>query len=516
MRFSRVLLPAVFVLATPLVFAATREKTTVEVVQVPVYIRTGAGSVRGLTRDNFDLRVNGKPQQIDYFDVVDFATLSGEQARDPRQRRLYVLMFDLINTSPASVLRAKRAAEKYLAGAQASDYFAVALLDRYHGIEFIVPFTRDQATLRRAVASFSASSPDDPLRLTVTPAERAIFINDTGRDIADLRRAGGDLAAAMAIEAGRSRVADELDDLGDLAQRLAPLEGFKHVILLSHGFSNALLANSRQRANYMGLPEVQPASYRSTLIPSSFGSELPFAQQNMRKKFAAAGVFLDAIDTSGIPPYDTPRNDSLHYMLADTGGQIVELRNDLAGALQHLTDSQQVVYLLGFHAPATGRKQNAISVRVNGAPRGSTVAYRQSYESFAQSFSSTDGLRLADVVINDIPQNGVTMTTSVVAAPKRATVNVTIPGRELLALAGNDTTLTGEALIYVFNGQTSVAFAKKAIDIDVPRAGGLSTSNVEITHTFDLPPGTYAMKVLVRIQGQDTLAFARRDFAVEE
>jgi len=507
MRFSRVLLPAVFALAAPLVFAAAREKTTVEVVQVPVSIRTDHGSVRGLTRDNFELRVNGKPQQIDYFDVVDFATISPDQARDPRQRRLYVLMFDLANSSPVSVLRAKRAAETYLSTAQASDYFAVALR-RYKGIEFLVPFTRDRATLRRAVASFRGSS-DDPLRLTVAPSERAAFSNDDSRDFADRRAAGAGLAAEMAIEAGRGRVVDEMEALSELAQRLAPLEGFKHIVLLSQGFGNALLAaNSRPPLNNIrGSAEPQLVSNR--MQTTNFDSELPSAQQTMRKKFASAGVFLDAIDISGIPPYDTPRNDSLYYMLADTGGQVVDLRNDLAGALQHLTDSQQVVYLLSFHAPATGRKQNSISVRVNGAPHGSTVAYRQSYASFADASSSSDGLRLADIIINDIPQNGVTMATSVATAPRRATVNVTIPGSELLAIAGNDPKLTGEALIYIFNGQTSVAFAKKAIDIDVDRA-------LEFTQAFDLPPGTYAMKVLVRIEGHDTLAFARKDFTVRE
>ena len=41
------------------------------------------------------LFVNAKLQSIDYFDVIDFATLSAEEARDPRQRRLYLLVFDL-------------------------------------------------------------------------------------------------------------------------------------------------------------------------------------------------------------------------------------------------------------------------------------------------------------------------------------------------------------------------------------------------------------------------------------
>lgn len=516
MRFSRVLLPAVFALATPLVFAATREKTTVEVVQVPVSIRTDAGSVRGLTRDNFDLRVNGKPQQIDYFDVVDFAALSEEQSRDPRQRRLYVLMFDLANSTPFSVLRARRAAEQYLAHAQASDYFAVGLR-RYKGVEFIVPFTRDRATLRRAVASFRGSS-GDPLRLTVTPTERAALDGDDSRMMAELQRSGGSLAAEMIIAANRSFLVHGMEDLGDLAERLAPIEGLKHVILLSHGFNYTLFAaNARPPVNFLREMSA-PSLVSNRSYPPEFDSSVPSAQREMQKKFAAAGVFLDAVDIAGIPAYDTPRNDSLYYLLADTGGQVVDLRNDLAGALQHLTNSQQVVYLLGFHAPATGRKQNAISVHVNGAPRGSTLAYRESYSTFVEPPSSSDGLRLADIVSNDIPQNGVTMTTSVAAALKRATVNVTIPGRELLAIADNDAKLTGEALIYVFKGQIAVAFAEKAIDIDVSRsrASGLDAGNVEITHSFDLPPGTYAMKVLVRIDGHDTLAFARKDLTVTE
>src|SRR4051794_21565027 len=170
MRFFRVLLPSVLALVPIIISAApqTRDKTTVEVVQVPVSVTTGGSSVRGLTRDDFTLRVNGKAQPIDYFDVIDFAAVSNEQLRDPRQRRLYVLAFDLPHTGPADMYRAKRAAEQYLANAQPSDYFAVALVDRYGDINFIVPFTRDRDALRRAVATFHAASPKDPLALTVT------------------------------------------------------------------------------------------------------------------------------------------------------------------------------------------------------------------------------------------------------------------------------------------------------------------------------------------------------------
>jgi VWFA-related protein len=508
MRFSRVLLPSVLVLIPILASAApqTRERTTVEVVQVPVSITTDGSSVRGLTRDDFTLRVNGKAQPIDYFDVVDFAAVSNEQLRDPRQRRLYVLAFDLPNTSPFAMYRAKRAAEEYLANAQPSDYFAVALIDRYADVNFLVPFTRDRDALRRAVATFHAASPKDPLRLTVTPAERAVFTFDNTAEIEQLRRMGANEAADQMIEANRNRLADEFDALGNLAQRMAPLEGYKHVVVLSGGFGQATsIASPRAPTNLRGNVEPQFAAYSN---PIRFDSTTPFAQQRMQKKFAASGVFLDAIDVAGLRPYDAPYDDSLHFLVADTGGQVVEHRNDLTAAMKRLTDSQQVVYLLGFRAPQTGRKENAISVHVAGRPRGSNVAYRESYSSTPDKPSSNDGLRLADIIINDVPQNGITMTTSIATAPKRATVNVALPGRELAALAGDDAKIKGEALLYVFAGQKAVAFAHK--DLDVRDA-----ANVEIAQSFDLPPGTYAMKVLVRLDN-DTLAFDRKDFTIGE
>jgi len=534
MRFSRVLLPALLILAaTPIVSAQqAKETTTVEVVQIPVYVTSAGASVRGLTRDDFTLRVNGRKHQIDYFDVVDFNALSSEQARDPRQRRLYVLTFDLANMAPFAMLRAKRAAEEYLAAAQPSDYFAIALLNRDDDIEFIVPFTRDKATLRRAVASFRAESNDDPLLLTVSSGERTALINDDASEIRDLRRMGADVAAELVADAARRRIDEQFETLGNLAKRLAPLEGYKHVVLLSRGFDSYLLMNGVSGLSG-GLGDAGPIAHGLRQVTSlnasslnysgarsynGFDSRLPDAQRRMQKEFNAAGVFLDAIDIEGLRPVGMSSNESLHFLISDTGGQVVEHRNDLKMAIQRLTDSQQVVYVLGFHAADTGHKENSISVDVAGAPRGSYVSYRESYSKIADKPSNSDGLRLADIVINDIPQNGITMTTEVTPASKKVSVKVTLPGRELLAIADGDAMVKGEALMYVFAGQTSVAFERKEIKVDVnqARTSGLDGSKVEMSQSFDLPPGTYALKVLVRLDGHDTLAFARKDFTVGE
>src|SRR3954454_19599506 len=132
----------VFLVATA-ALAQVRENVTVQVVEVPVHVVSNGGEpVTGLTRENFQLFVNGKPQKIDYFDALDFATLSPEQASDPRQRRLYTLVFDL-TSSPNELQRAQHAALKLLDEAAENHTFAVASIG-YSPLRMVVPFTRDR------------------------------------------------------------------------------------------------------------------------------------------------------------------------------------------------------------------------------------------------------------------------------------------------------------------------------------------------------------------------------------
>src|SRR6266516_7151105 len=86
--------------------AQVRESVTVEVVEVPVSITTSDGKpLRGLTKDAFELFVDGKRQAIDYFEAVDFSAPSAAQPaqsaeRPLRERRLYLLLFDLSFATP--------------------------------------------------------------------------------------------------------------------------------------------------------------------------------------------------------------------------------------------------------------------------------------------------------------------------------------------------------------------------------------------------------------------------------
>ena len=155
-------------------------------------------------------------------------------------------------------------------------------------------------------------------------------------------------------------------------------------------------------------------------------------------------------------------------------------------------------------------------MKLTGAPRFADLSYRPSYSTVVDPPDSADRLRLADIVMNDIPQNGVTTAVHVDATSNAATVEMEIPGRELLAHAVADA-VGAEAMFYVVSGATVVAFKTKRITIDVPRAGAaLAEAPLRVRETFDLPPGHYAAKLLVRIDGSGALGFARADFSVGE
>lgn len=500
------LLPLLF-LALP-ALAQVRESVTVQVVEVPVYV-TGAGGepVTSLGRENFQLFVNGKPQAIDYFDRIDFAALPAERAHDPRQRRLYMLVFDL-NVTPNDLHRARRAAMDLLDHAAADHTFAVATVGE-GATGVIVPFTRDTTVLRHAIRNLRVSLAGDPLRLSLTDGERGGVL--TLPDSLEERLL---LASEPDLEE-EEEISNLLFELGELAKRLSGMEGYKHVVYLSRGFNIAALTGITGPGKHGGLRNAFGSNRRAgSTLTYSPNASLMRQLKATAQQFTDAGVFLDAIDTAGLRPMqELSDNESLTAMVRPTGGTLIEHRNDLTDAMQALIDRQRVVYILGFRPDSTTRNNdtNRINVRLVDAPRGVRTAFRPAFSTSVAPPDTADRLRMADIVMNDIPQNGVT-------AELRAEgtlVELEIPGREVLAHAVGGA-VGAEAMFYIVKDAQVVAFRTKKVTVDVARAeSGLNEKPLRVVEPFDLPPGKYAAKVLVRIDGTGALGFARVDFTVE-
>lgn len=517
-----------FLCAFSLLAGTHRETTTVEVVQVPVYVSVDGQAVGGLTRGDFELYVNGKPQQVDYFDVLDFGSLPAAAAADPRQRRMYLFAFDMLFSPLNSLQRAQKAAEQYLEHALPGDVFAVARYTSNHGLELIVPFTRDRKLVHSALRMMSTKYAGDPLQLTMRTPGQALVDPERdfgGRELpSELTGTSSMLQAAreLAREPGRFIIQDQIVALTEVADRMAVLDGQKHVVWFSGGFNEAYVNGEWRRSNRQYYVPIQLGPVPSLTRFGAFGvfnadmfadSPPPRIGGDLRKlarHYNAAGVFLDAIDIAGIRPGQTVTdNESLFTLTRDTGGTVVEHENNLSTAIQTLTNQQRVVYVLGFKPPAGTKKASSIRVAVRNVPRNADINYRPSFASEVPLPAANDGLRLADILANDIPQTGLNLTATASATPGHVEVGVDVATRELLALSEGKN-LEAEALMYVYSGNAVVAFQKKRFTLE---AGKVDPSKpVHLSQTFDLPNGTYAAKVLVRYD--DQIGFTRSDFTV--
>jgi VWFA-related protein len=430
-------------------------------------------------------------------------------------RRLYVLIFDLAFSSPAALSRARNAAYEYVARAGPADVFSVGVFSAVKGLQLMVPFTRDRDIVRLAIKNLKPVAQDDPLHLALGPVERAELVTPKGyEERPEVQEMIDDSAAKeLSLMPARQRIIDEMASLGDFADRLALIEGNRHVVLLTSGF-DAALAHGGSPANRIEFPVNFGANAQVDRAPMRGSKRIGMSEplitagaNDMYARFNRAGVFLDCIDVEGVRLSfgSYAQSEGLSVLARGTGGQVILNRNNLVEAMQTLADRQRIVYVLGFHAADTGKRQNKLSVKLRGVDGRVDVSHRPSYSSSLPSTPTSDGLRIADILENDIAQNG--LTTSIAASGKR--VDVIVPARELIAL-GKD----AEVMLYVYAGQNVVAFTDKRISIDAARAD--AAKPVHVVESFDaLPPGRYMAKVLVRFDGVDALGFARTPMTVE-
>jgi len=491
--------------------AQVHENVTVELIEVPVYVFGPDGKpVRGLTKENFELRVDRRQQPIEYFDAMDFgvATTSApsQQPRTQRERRLYLLLFDQLYSLPTRLARAQRAAEYVVEHSnRASDLFAVATYTSNKGVQFATPFICDRAALRRAIETLSVSTARDPFHVAMSAAERMTWDekeNDLGliktgkfdSEVEETIRGGAANQDALA-EQSKQSIEDQLADYADLAQRLSQLEGQKHVLLFSEGFDSTKIhgGNNPVPVDLRSGGGLDARSFR--VLDQTF------------QKFRSAGVFLDAVDIAGLhhdpsKPYD---NDSLQFLAHGTGGEFVHNRNDFANAVTELTESQQVVYLLAFNR--RDARAGSIDVRVHGIPRGSRVSFRQGFGKASRS-TDVDPLQLADILINDVPQSGINIRLTASASE----LAVQLPTDEIVPQLV-DKTPDVETILYVFDSNGSAVFGGEKT-IKFTAAEREKKDPIVLRRRIDLPAGHYVAKAIARIAGTTSLGFARTEFTV--
>lgn len=535
--------------ALPLV-AQVRESVTVNLVEVPVTVVDREGNpIRGLTKANFEMLDDGKARAISSFEAIDFTSresLKSVSALNPAARRNFMLVFDLAFSSPKSMVKAQEAARAFInTMTQSYDRVAISTVDAEHGFRLLTAFTTDRNALLGAIGDPKNFAAIDPLQI----AGNAIY--EEGKNVSSAEipsqhgdRAGAaDPAAEQAHEISkqtarlddayvRARINRVITTLGGLAKMLNAVHGRKEVVLLSEGFDPKYVQGRDVRPSRELMEENEAASHGEIYNVDSdkrFGSADSMSViDRMAQFFKRSDVVMHAIDIQGLRVQNDLRegsrinsNEGLFLVSKPTGGDVFRDTNNLQADFEKLLRQQEVVYVLGFDAPAqkAGTFHN-LKVRLVNVPGNARITHRPGYYESGNESPIERSLTNAQIILNDMPQADLHV--AALAAPfptglknEQVPVILEINGDDLLKNA-NGKSATAEVFLYAFDDEGLVRdsmYQRMSLDLDKIGAK-LKGAGLKWYGTLSLPEGKYAVKSLVRVAETDRKGYVRTDVVV--
>jgi VWFA-related protein len=489
-------------------------RTDVDLVVVDVVVRDRAGNaVRGLTAADFEVREDNRPQQIVSFDVEEVTTerapdspgppvltvgpldVTTERAPAPEPepvkredlagRRLIVLLFDLSSMQPEELTRAGKAAVEYLDTQMAeADLVAVATVDV--ALNVVSDFSGDREQVKAAMARFSAV---DGVAFE-TPAAETAATDEAGAE-----------AAATSAEYDLFNNDARLRAIRTLVEMLGAIEQKKSVLYFSGGMSRSggdnqvelrAATSAAVRANVSlypvdtrGLQATVPGGDASRPSARGVGA---FSGRGVQQQFNSLFASQETLQT----------------LAADTGGRAFTDTNSFGEAFTQVQRDTSIYYLLGYNSTATAKdgRFRRISVRVKRSDL--RVDHRAGYyaeRDFTHTGRQDRERQLQEQLTSPVSATDLPVVVSAGwfrMAPDRYYIplSVAVPGSALRE--GRDrNTLDVMGLIRDEQGR-SVGKMRETIALGSSASAGLATQQVLYQSGLTLPPGRFAVKVVVR------------------
>ncbi|PYQ64206.1 MAG: hypothetical protein DMF53_08030 [Acidobacteria bacterium] len=538
MRSSSLLrspLPGLLLILAPMALAALPAKepkpptfegsSQVVAVEVPVNVVSRDGEpVRGLTAADFEVYDGSDKQAITSFEVIDLKTIQEPGAPGapeaapalpelrPAARRHFLLLFDLSFSTPTSILKARLAARDFvLHSLHPTDLAAVATYSLETGPKLIVTFTPDRVQLARAVdtlgyhQSLESGVHNDALRFLIEEPDAALLssVSGTSRtDRQDLKDAAiYEYLKSIALAAEKdersfqmSRISNYSRSLSQMARALNAVQGRKPDNV---AFGQTWFVDSDQR-------------FGNTGLQGEVG--------RMLEQFRRADCVIQAVDIGGLragaDEQARPSGEgALFYMAHDTGGELFKDANNLREPLDRMLEKTSVTYLLTFERSdlKTDGAYHRLKVKAK-LPPGARLTHRAGYYAprpFQQLDPLERNLLASDGIASAAPRRDLDI--NVLTAPFRATpergyvpVIIEASGKSLLA-GEKGKKLDVEIYAYVSDQQGRMRdFFNRRVALDLDKGGarkGMEEGGIKYYGHFDLEPGAYHVRVLVRNAG---------------
>lgn len=530
------------------------EATEVVVVEVPVQVVKDGEPVRGLTAKDFEVFDGRKKVAITGFEALDLDAAAAPAAPGVAAaqvpvsaRRHFLMLFDLTFSEPKSLFNARRAAQDVVKTLHPADLVAVATYNTLQGPQLILGFTPDRRQVSAALETLGlpkfVDRAQDPLRFVLSDAVRSAAQRPptdsvgTGAGVREATEAEMvDTLKSFAIVSDRAEktvqhemVRNLTVAFSQLARLMAEVEGRKYVVYLSEGFDSTLATGSgstgggNDLSNLVGEatsddrtsgdPVLSPSG--GTGSDSQFGDTRTLnALEKMLEEFRRADCAIQSVNIAGLRAdaeqglQRADGRESLLNMAKSTGGDFYENYNNLSTAMGQMLRRTGVTYVLSFQPEDVklDGSYRKLRVELKNAPRGARVVARPGWYAprpYKQQPVMARLLETANQMLG--PESG-SVSASVLAAPFAAAggmanvpVVVEVDGPSLLA-GKQEAQLPLEIYIYALNQDGAVAdFVTQTVGLDLTKAEStLRQAGLKYFANFQLPPGTYSIRTLVR------------------
>ncbi len=495
-----------------------RFSVTTNLVVVNVEVRDHDGQpIEGLTRNDFELLEDGKPQRISVFEYQRLESevptpapaATTETANEPteregviaqskpgeiryRDRRLIVLYFDLSAMGVAEQIRAREGAEEFIRTSMTpSD--SVAVIAFSSELKVLQDFTDDRDALLATIARLRIGESSD-LADSATVDETNV---DTGA-----------VFTADSSEFDIFNTDRKLSALESAVNMLASLPEKKALVYFSGGVSRTGAENESQlRATVNAAMKANVSFYpvdARGLVAEAPGGDVSVGTTR------GSGMFSGQAQRGRREQF-LGQQETLYTLAADTGGKALLDSNQLSAGIVQAQRDIASYYILGYYStnPAEDGKYRKVEVRIP-AQRSARLDYRTGY--FApkswERFNSMDKERqleaamLLEDPITDLP---VALEVDYFRrGPDRyiVPVAVKIPGSEIqLAKRRGREEARLDFIAEVRDKQGRQAGMVRdfiPIRLEDENVGQLKDRLIYYDTAFTLPPGGYRLKFVVR------------------
>ena len=467
--------------------------------------------VQGLKQSEFSIYENGKQQQIDTFDFesvdqaapLNEATVSGlagdskanngpavvARAEELRNHRLIVMFFDLTSMQPEDLDRCVQAAQTFLkTKMQPADL--VALVSLGDTLKVDQDFTADKNALINEVGVYNgtegqgfaagATANSNQVEDTTgyTPDESEYNDINTDRELFALRAVSKSLEkitekkSLLYFSSGISR------------------DGIENQASLRAAVNAAVRANlAIYSVDVRGLQTISPLGDASTgSLRGSAGFNGASLTNNMNANFASQEVMSTlSTDTGGKPFFDS---------------------NDFAPAFERVQRDTSAYYAIGFRSsnPARDGRYRKLTVKVNRP--GVKLEYRPGYYApadFQHSGREDRERDLDEQLASDLPATDMALYLDAMYFRLDENrfyvpVSLIVPGSQIPFVKGGDKDkatldIIGEVIDEV---KRPIGHARETVKLNLDPSLAARQKNIEYTTSFNLPPGKYQLKFVVR------------------